>query len=221
MKLISEDLSHNQWGVILYRDDLEYILAEFRNANLSIAIKRSGMEFASLDELLDAAGRQLATLEIVGTIESGLGSLSVHLDIFNARISTFSVNIQTELAYWRIRELILKRRRWAGTLLAATSFLGVAGILVVGESIKHLPWFLWVLCFFVVTGFASCIWSTTRIRLYRRHEHGSFWKRNADNLVKGALLIVIGMILTQAWQFVQSRVFSASTEVTREQEKTP
>ena len=197
----SSDLFGSVPAVVLYRDELEQVVAIVSApANTETVYELGGMMYDSLDELQSHRGEFLRELAIKCKQSQGeyrysnyssisLGDTHNHLHFDSAH----------ELQYLHVRDLLVSHRAWAwwlsepygfGLLVGIWFLLFVASVAV--WQVEGYEWLAMVLSLALLAYGIATLSGKVRVGrnalfLTRRHEHLGFLRRNEGALVKAVV----------------------------------
>jgi len=200
--------------VRLYLDDIEGIAQQIRAAGFNVRFSDDEYEFSDLEEFIKVRGTVPSNFE-VGTVTHGL-MISIHRWRFFGGLwfSAFDATEREKLAL-TIRELLDRRRTLLSRVLLPAPWYAIAALLFSASSAsRFVPamaalapgLFVAFVAILVVGMIAQGVASGfgSQVNLAHRHQTSTFWSRNADKLILGALSAIAGAILKTVWDSLVS-----------------
>ena len=205
MKKMSQSQSAVIPSVSLHLDDIQEIIELFSKAETRVCLKDGEYSYETLEELIGKCGNHPRVLHIESCPEDWSkphAYVSVHFDRSSFPIASRLYSDgrdQSSLLFYKIRELLEKRKRWFVPLFRSDiAFVAYLGILLcqIGfglglAPVIHIASFVLAAIAYITLQQIVSRGVLFSIDLRKQHEVSTFWRRNSDNI----LMLAIGGVL--------------------------
>lgn len=196
--------------VVLYRGDLDEIIAALEEGDLKVTIQSGEYVYESFEEVAEHIGKKVKDLRIAGDEEGGADHVYVTAAPFGAKV-TATTDLKIAGVAARVGSILSsKQRRHVAFTEGLTTLLGVGSLLALVVALilavegprSLLIWPLLASAVGFAVHFAMYPLNRSDINIIRRHEETTFWDRKGDDVRLALVSAALGAALALLVQWL-------------------